>query len=132
MPGRGSAWNRPKAGGGTYGRTVRELRFVGSADSVSGTATHDGKSKDAGDGQHQLVFELVDGTKRFRLALDTQVSADLLEALGAVAAAQIDRAPDEPPGSSGKEHPVSELRPRDIQMRVRAGEEPRRWPTRRA
>ncbi len=103
---------------------MRELRFVGSADSVSGTATHDGKSKDAGDGQHQLVFELVDGTKRFRLALDTQVSADLLEALGAVAAAQIDRAPDEPPGSSGKEHPVSELRPRDIQMRVRAGEEP--------
>jgi hypothetical protein len=76
---------------------MRELRYVGPGE------------------DNVVILESVDGAKQFRLPIDEKLMAALRE-----------RPPDEPLGeqpTSGKDA-MTELRPRDIQTRVRAGEDP--------
>jgi DUF3071 family protein len=82
----------------SYGRRVKQLRFVGPGD----------------DGA--VILESMDGEKQFRLPIDdTLLGALRLEPMSE---------PVTVPSESGDQS-MTELRPRDIQMRVRAGEDPK-------
>lgn len=81
----------------TYGRTVRELRFLATGDDEA------------------VVVSDPDSGEEFRLIVDDELSAAIR--------------PDAPEPERNEQQPggedaVIELRPRDIQMRVRAGEDP--------
>ena len=82
----------------TYGRTVRELRFLATGD------------------DEVVVVSDPDSGEEFRLIVDDELSAAIRPD-----APEPERDEQQP----GGEDAVIELRPRDIQMRVRAGEDPK-------
>jgi hypothetical protein len=92
-----AAWTLPISGGRTYGQAVRELRYVGPGDDGS------------------VILENPESGKQFSLVVDDKIIAAM--GIGAP-----DQARSEQPTSG--EEAVIDLRPRDIQMRVRAGEDP--------